>query len=189
MEKEFGSELGLVHEAVITGRKVNAGTRFWNALAESENTFRMMVSVTQHAALLEQHGIAPNTIPSESDITEFASWIMRLFHGCTCQGPQLEDYAELNILPEGFASKGKEDQDRILGMLREDAFEQVLKIAAQKLAAMSMDISELRMLGVNFGNGPCFSQKKLAEALLRIREERIVIAKLSELAAHPFEKY
>ena len=39
---EFGKDHGLIHEAVVTGRKVGAGREFWGRLAESENYFRFV---------------------------------------------------------------------------------------------------------------------------------------------------
>ena len=39
----FGKDLGLVHEAVVTGRKVGAGCTFWAALAHDEDLFRRIV--------------------------------------------------------------------------------------------------------------------------------------------------
>jgi hypothetical protein len=41
----FGKDMGLVHEAVVTGRKVGAGTDFWAALAHDEGLFRRVVGI------------------------------------------------------------------------------------------------------------------------------------------------
>ncbi len=40
MASDFGKDLGLVHEVVVTGRKVGVGKEFWTALAENEKLFR-----------------------------------------------------------------------------------------------------------------------------------------------------
>ena len=37
--EEFGKDLGVVHEAVVTGRKVGAGKDFWSALAHQQAIF------------------------------------------------------------------------------------------------------------------------------------------------------
>jgi len=42
--EEFGKELGLVHEAVVTGRKVGAGSEFWSILAHDRERFRLLVA-------------------------------------------------------------------------------------------------------------------------------------------------
>lgn len=42
---EFGKEHGLIHEAVVTGRKVGAGKEFWATLAHSEEVFRKVVDL------------------------------------------------------------------------------------------------------------------------------------------------
>lgn len=41
---DFGKDHGLIHEAVVTGRKVGAGQDFWAALAHSEEIFRKVVT-------------------------------------------------------------------------------------------------------------------------------------------------
>lgn len=41
-EKLFGRDLGIVFEAVRTGRKVKAGAKFWSALARSPDLFEMV---------------------------------------------------------------------------------------------------------------------------------------------------
>lgn len=43
--EEFGKDLGLVHEAVITGRKIGVGRDFWSRLAHDEDLFRRIVSL------------------------------------------------------------------------------------------------------------------------------------------------
>lgn len=40
---EFGKDNGLIHEAVVTGRKVGAGLTFWSRLAHDEGLFREIV--------------------------------------------------------------------------------------------------------------------------------------------------
>ncbi len=46
-QKEFGSDHGLIHEAVVTGRKVGAGEDFWKALGDDEALFRRVVRLVQ----------------------------------------------------------------------------------------------------------------------------------------------
>lgn len=40
---EFGKDHGLIHEAVVTGRKVGAGAIFWSRLAHDKKLFRRVV--------------------------------------------------------------------------------------------------------------------------------------------------
>jgi len=42
-QEEFGKDIGLVHEAVVTGRKIGAGKEFWSKLAHDEELFRQVV--------------------------------------------------------------------------------------------------------------------------------------------------
>lgn len=43
--EEFGREIGLIKEVLITGRKVGAGKKFWSRLAHDEELFRRVVEV------------------------------------------------------------------------------------------------------------------------------------------------
>ncbi len=42
-EEVFGKDLGLIHEVIVTGRKVGAGKDFWVKLAHDENLFSRTV--------------------------------------------------------------------------------------------------------------------------------------------------
>ncbi len=44
-EEEFGRDLGLMKEVVVTGRKVGAGREFWSKLAHDEQLFREAVTL------------------------------------------------------------------------------------------------------------------------------------------------
>lgn len=43
--EEFGKDFGLVHEAIVTGRKVGAGKDFWSKLAHDEALFQRVVEL------------------------------------------------------------------------------------------------------------------------------------------------
>jgi len=43
-DEDFGKDYGLIHEAVVTGRKVGAGREFWTRLAHDEGLFGKVVS-------------------------------------------------------------------------------------------------------------------------------------------------
>ena len=44
MSSEFGSDHGLIHETIVTGRKVGAGKDFWATLAHNEELFAKVVA-------------------------------------------------------------------------------------------------------------------------------------------------
>jgi hypothetical protein len=46
---EFGKDHGLLHEVVVTGRKVGAGQEFWSALAHREDLFARVVAFVVEA--------------------------------------------------------------------------------------------------------------------------------------------
>lgn len=44
---EFGKDLGVVHEAVVTGRKVGAGRLFWSSLAHNQDFFKEVLQLAE----------------------------------------------------------------------------------------------------------------------------------------------
>lgn len=57
-QEEFGKDLGLIHEVVVTGRKVGATKEFWSKLAHNEDLFRSVVSQILPQELAEQNILA-----------------------------------------------------------------------------------------------------------------------------------
>lgn len=43
--EEFGKDIGLVHEAIVTGRKVGAGRDFWTKLAHDQDFFQKIADL------------------------------------------------------------------------------------------------------------------------------------------------
>ncbi len=50
-EEIFGQDNGLIHEAVITGRKVGAGRKFWSSLAHNQTLFEEVVDLVNRGGL------------------------------------------------------------------------------------------------------------------------------------------
>lgn len=48
-DDDFGRDYGLVHEAVVTGRKAGAGREFWAKLAQDKTLFEKVVSFVRRA--------------------------------------------------------------------------------------------------------------------------------------------
>jgi len=44
-DEVFGKDLGVVHEAVVTGRKIGADQRFWSAIAHNQELFKQIISI------------------------------------------------------------------------------------------------------------------------------------------------
>jgi hypothetical protein len=49
MATQFGEDYGLVHEAIVTGRKVGAGKEFWAGIAHNESLFAKVVAFVVEA--------------------------------------------------------------------------------------------------------------------------------------------
>jgi len=85
----FGRDHGLIHEVVITGRKVGAGQEFWSRLAHDEELFRKVVELV----------VGPS-ITLTSDGTTGEEWITRLKK----QNFRLSDYAKQVLRSSAFVS-------------------------------------------------------------------------------------
>jgi hypothetical protein len=68
--KEFGKDHGLIHEAVVTGRKVGAGEDFWGKLAHDEELFRRAVAFVNSDGELKSSPVieAPAVIIKPTDL-------------------------------------------------------------------------------------------------------------------------
>ena len=51
-QSDFGKDLGLIHEMIVTGRKVGAGSDFYAALAHDEGLFRRVMEMVKEDPLL-----------------------------------------------------------------------------------------------------------------------------------------
>lgn len=121
MANDFGKDLGLVHEAVVMGRKVGAGKEFWAALAGDEELFRYLTvhvrDYVEAKALYEKFvrlGIDPKTPFSEdlSDLREVLDGISRFIPGrhavpgktmccCTNPGVKCDEVGLKSLLHDG----------------------------------------------------------------------------------------
>lgn len=93
----FGKDYCLIHEAVVTGRKVGAGAEFWSALAHDEALFsRVVEMITQR----------PASNSTERCSLNHAAEIMgvRNFHGPAAAEQHLG--IELNTRKYGFVPFG-----------------------------------------------------------------------------------
>jgi len=52
-DEKFGTELGLMHEVLIMGRKVGADREFWKTLSRGEDMFRRVVELVKEMSELE----------------------------------------------------------------------------------------------------------------------------------------
>ena len=46
-DRDFGKEIGLIHEMIVRGRKAGADRDFYKALAENEDLFKEVVGFTK----------------------------------------------------------------------------------------------------------------------------------------------
>lgn len=82
---EFGKDLGLIHEALITGRKVGAGSAFFSVLAQNEDWFAKFAELGNHLAVLQQFK-QELTIVSTEAAEELIKQVSTIVdgHGCGC---------------------------------------------------------------------------------------------------------
>ncbi len=79
---DFARDLGLVHEAVVTGRKVNAGRRFWASLAHSQEAFALIKPLVQHVAAIEKFKIDITVMPTAGEVGNFCKWLGKDCFNC-----------------------------------------------------------------------------------------------------------
>lgn len=63
--ENFGKDLGLMHEVVLTGRQVGMGTVEYAFLAQSKEWFAKVANLCRHLAVIERHQIAIETVDNE----------------------------------------------------------------------------------------------------------------------------
>ena len=67
--ESFGKDNGLIHEAVVTGRKVGAGQNFWAKLAHDEELFEKVVAfVAGNGVIAQVPAVIVNYKPTPSQI-------------------------------------------------------------------------------------------------------------------------
>ena len=96
---EFGKDHGLLHEVVVTGRKVGAGEEFWAGLAHNEGLFARVVAFVAEAMRMIFHRKAT---------------IERNMEGWTCLEPATAEECEFEasvhefLLPKEASIGGEE---------------------------------------------------------------------------------
>ena len=68
-DEDFGKDHGLIHEAIVTGRKVGAGRKFWKELAHNERLFAKVVRLVQNGEF-EATSVASGRLIDISDKVE-----------------------------------------------------------------------------------------------------------------------
>jgi hypothetical protein len=65
-EKEFGKDLGLIQEAIVTGRNVGATREFWAKLAHEADWFMQVVDVLEGRAIFrhDNHVVLDDHLPA-----------------------------------------------------------------------------------------------------------------------------
>jgi len=80
-DEEFGKEVGLMHEVLLTARRVGAGREFWKALAENWVLFQHL---TEIVGLVQEEDLG---------VRELGAWIMSLVE----EKPEPEEACVLNL--------------------------------------------------------------------------------------------
>jgi hypothetical protein len=95
-EEVFGKEIGLVHEAIITGRKVGVGREFWKALAHNQWLFKRVSDLVKseenkYLALAEWARFYKEVFKIEADFSDISipekkerfKWLIVMLKGLT----------------------------------------------------------------------------------------------------------
>lgn len=65
---EFGKDLGLVHEMVVTGKKAGMTPKAYAFLAHNEGFFGKLAGIIRHQAVLDENGI--EAMPANKELAE-----------------------------------------------------------------------------------------------------------------------
>ena len=72
-DENFGKDLGLVHEAIVTGKKVGAGRDFWSCLAHNEEMFGKIVKFFNN----ERPSVTQVGTEKSLNFSQFISWFRK----------------------------------------------------------------------------------------------------------------
>jgi hypothetical protein len=92
---DFGKEIGLVHEAVVMGRKVGADKDFWKILAHNEEMFRKVVEIVSARPARQFYNIVYNIV------VDYGRSLKQMIKAGNY------DWVNKNITAEHFPVKGK----------------------------------------------------------------------------------
>ncbi|MCX6703773.1 MAG: hypothetical protein NTV02_03765 [Candidatus Zambryskibacteria bacterium] len=136
MALDFGKDLGVLHEAVITGRKVAADSHFWGSLAQSERAFKIVMSLAPHIAAIEKHKIDIDKMPTVEAVKEFFEWLGKDCFTC---------YDEHDLIKVGLVSGLKDvpqgDFDR--QAIMEQVGERMIKIINIRITQLGIHPAEI----------------------------------------------
>jgi hypothetical protein len=182
MSNDFGKDLGLIHEAVITSRKAGVDRPFWNALAMSEKTCGLIAPLAIHATLVEEVGIDIASIPSEEALREFAEWLQKATGGCAGCLPIQADLTLLGITGNRQNAAKKEIED--------EARKRLIAVINKKMEWFGISLAELSMfMGehdwqgriIHFEGNLCLKPEFLLRCLLTIRAQRQALLVLASI--------
>ncbi len=87
----FGKDLGLIHEAMVTGRKVGATRAFWTALAHNEEAFKEALTAVEPFIVSDAEKLVRIAIDSESPLMfDKAKNGWRIFSQDSCSGGEFQ---------------------------------------------------------------------------------------------------
>ncbi len=87
-QSDFGKDLGLIHEVVLSGRKVGADKNFWVFLSRNPETFSGVVKLVENARLKWLS-------VDEADLKKIKEWEERITT-TDCPFPEERSYAAFN---------------------------------------------------------------------------------------------
>lgn len=98
-EKDFGKDLGLVHEAVIAGRKIGAGRPFWKRIAHNPAFFEKVIEISRIADWHDEIDAAVNSSLPKGIFIDPKLQVEKVM--------ELNDQYSMGFTKEEFASLGE----------------------------------------------------------------------------------
>lgn len=119
---EFGKDLGLVHEMVVTGRKAGATREMYSLFASNQEWFARIAKLCHHLEVIDRLKIELSPI-SAKEAEDLISWVVRIIGpDCfLCGGIGFEKRLVLHLfIPEEVL---KQNEDKIAGLQNEKEIE------------------------------------------------------------------
>ena len=199
---EFGKDLGLIHEALITGRKVGAGSAFFSVLAQNEDWFAKFAKLGNHLAVLQQFKQEPTLVSPEA-VEELIKQVSSIVdgHGCGCltcdlraRRPVYHLFVPAEVLEKDAAERAglAEKEAEELLQQQEDSypkyfFNNIIGDGLKKMGIHPAELARLSKSGLRCNEngwveaGGCTTVEGFAAALKLVVLQRSLLSAMKQL--------
>ena len=152
--EEFGKDLCLMGEVVITGRKVGMSKTAWAFLAHNETEFSMLAPLMEHWAVIKQNNAEVKPVSPE-DAEKLIQTVVTIAEagscGCLqCGSTKERRHLHYQYVPVEILTKDYEDRQQFVG--DEAAFDRVYRSQEEeypKYLYNNLIVNKLKEIGIH----------------------------------------